>query len=150
STPPSPLTNRPGMTPQRAIVLYDLTGSGAPATASGDDVVTGDDGVDVILGQDGNDRLKGNAGDDYVEGAQGSDWVEGNTGNDDLVGGSSTVQSGTGLATVGQTDTADAVYGGPGDDVVTGDNALVLRTGARTSTTDRLGTSAAATRMSAR
>ena len=149
-TPPSPLTSRPGMNPQRAIVLYDLTGSGSPATAAGADLVTGDDGVDVILGQGGNDRLKGNAGDDYVEGNQGSDAIEGNIGNDDLVGGSSTVQSGAGAATVGQADTSDAVWGGPGDDVITGDNALVVRIGPRTSTTDRLGTDAAGTRMTAR
>jgi Ca2+-binding RTX toxin-like protein len=149
-TPPSPLTNRPGMTPQRAIVLYDLTGSGAPAAAAGDDFVNGNDGVDVILGQGGNDRLLGNAGDDYVEGDQGSDAIEGDTGDDDLVGGSSTVQSGSGAATVGEADTSDAVWGGPGDDVVTGDNALVLRTGPRTSTTDRLGTVAPGTRMTAR
>ena len=149
-TPPSPLTNRPGMTPQRAIVLYDLNGSGATSSAFGDDLVNGDNGVDVILGQSGTDRLKGNAGDDYVEGDQGSDAIEGNTGNDDLVGGSSTVQSGSGTATVGQPDTADAVWGGPGDDVITGDNALVLRTGPRTSTTDRLGTDTPGTRMTSR
>ena len=149
-TPASPLTNRPGMTPQRAIVLYDLTGSGATAAAAGNDVVNGDDGVDVILGQGGDDRLKGNAGDDYVEGDQGSDFVEGDSGGDDLVGGSSTVQSGVAAAVVGQTDTADAIYGGPGDDVITGDNALVLRNNGRSSTTDRLGTAAAGTRLAAR
>ncbi len=147
---PSPLTNRPGMTPQRAIVLYDLTGSGAPATAAGNDYVTGDNGVDVILGQGGDDQLLGNAGDDYVEGDQGSDLIEGDTGNDDLVGGSSTVQSGSGNATVGQADTADEIFGGPGDDVITGDNASVLRNAGRTSTTDRLGTTAAGTRLDAR
>ncbi len=149
-TPPSPLTDRAGMTPKRAIVLYDLTGSGATTSAAGADVVNGDDGVDVILGQGGNDRLKGNAGDDYVEGDHGSDAIEGDTGNDDLVGGSSTIQSGAAAATIGQSDSSDAVWGGPGDDVITGDNALVLRVGARTSTTDRLGTAVAGTRMTSR
>jgi Ca2+-binding RTX toxin-like protein len=149
-TPPSPLTNRPGMTPQRAIVLYDLTGTTAPGQAYGNDFVTGDDGVDVILGQNGDDQLQGNAGDDYIEGDQGSDLIEGDTGNDDLVGGSSTAQSGSGNATVGEADTADAVFGGPGDDVITGDNASVLRNAGRTNTTDRLGTSVPGTRMDAR
>jgi Ca2+-binding RTX toxin-like protein len=145
---PSPLTNRPGMATQRAIVLYDLQDS-PHANSSGDDIVTGDSGVDVILGQDGNDRLKGNAGDDYIEGDQGSDWAEGNAGEDDLVGGSSTAFGGSGLTTTGQLDGADALYGGANDDVITGDNALVLRTGARTSTTDRLG-SIANTRLTSR
>jgi Ca2+-binding RTX toxin-like protein len=145
---PSPLTIRTGMDP-RAIVLYDLTGSGATPAASGNDLVTGNDGVDVILGQDGNDRLQGNAGDDYVEGGQASDWIEGDAGDDDLVGGSSTKQSGSGDATVGQLDSNDAAYGGPGDDVITGDNALVLRTGSRAHTTDRIG-SVANTRMTKR
>ena len=129
-------------------MLYDL--QDAPhANSSGDDIVTGDNGVDVILGQDGNDRLKGNAGDDYIEGDQGSDWAEGNAGEDDLVGGSSTAFGGSGLTTTGQLDGADALYGGANDDVITGDNALVLRTGARTSTTDRLG-SIANTRLTSR
>jgi Ca2+-binding RTX toxin-like protein len=135
---PNPLTNRTGMTSQRAIVLYDL-GTSPHAASSGDDLVTGDDGTDVVLGQDGNDRLKGNAQDDYVEGDQGSDWVEGDTGDDDLVGGSSTVRSGDGNTAVGQLDTADAVWGGPGDDAVIGDNALLLRTGPRTRTFNRVG-----------
>jgi len=151
-TPVSPLTVRPGMTPARAIVLYDLTGSGAPPASSGNDYVTGDAGNDVVLGQGGDDQLLGNAGDDYVEGDQGSDLIEGDTGNDDLVGGSSTVQSSSGLGTVGQADASDQLFGGPGDDVITGDNALVLRDPSlpRTSTTDRLGTSTPNARMDSR
>ena len=136
--PLSPITDRTGMTNKRTVVLYDLS----PATDSaafGDDQVTGDDGVDVILGQAGNDRLKGNADDDYVEGDQGSDFVEGDAGDDDLIGGSSTVRSGTDPAIVGQADTADAVYGGPGDDAVIGDNGSLLRVGARTATFNRIG-----------
>ncbi len=147
--PLSPITDRAGMTNKRTIVLYDLS----PATDSaafGDDQVTGDDGVDVILGQAGNDRLKGNANDDYVEGDQGSDFVEGDTGDDDLVGGSSTVRSGTDPAIVGQADTADAVYGGPGDDAVIGDNGSLLRVGTRTATFNRIGSTVAGTLIASR
>jgi RTX calcium-binding nonapeptide repeat (4 copies) len=135
------------MSPQRSITLFDKTGSVLQGTHFGNDEVTGDAGVDVILGQSGADRLKGNEGDDYVEGAQGSDWVEGNDGDDDLVGGGLTT---LGASAIGQDDVADSVHGGPGDDVITGDNAVILRAGSRTSTTDRLGTSAAATRMDLR
>jgi Ca2+-binding RTX toxin-like protein len=135
--PLSPITDRAGMTNQRSIVLYDLSPAAASA-AFGDDLVTGDAGVDVILGQAGNDRLKGNADGDYVEGDQGSDFVEGDTGDDDLVGGSSTVRSGTNPAIVGQADTDDAVYGGPGDDAVIGDNGSLLRVGDRTATFNRI------------
>jgi Ca2+-binding RTX toxin-like protein len=145
---PNPVTDRTGMASQRAIVLDDL-GAGPHVNSSGDDVVSGDDGVDVILGQGGNDRLKGNADADYLEGDQGSDWIEGDTGDDDLVGGSSTARSGTATSTLGQLDGADALYGGPGDDAVVGDNARLLRTGNRTKTFDRLG-SAVGTRISSR
>jgi Ca2+-binding RTX toxin-like protein len=143
-TPYSPLTQRDGSTmAPRGIVLYDL-GDTPHANSSGGDDVTGDDSVDVILGQGGNDRLKGNAGDDYIEGDSDSDWIEGNAGNDDLVGGSSHVFSGSGTSTAGELDTTDAIWGGAGDDVILGDNGLVLRNGEanRTSTTDRVGSTA--------
>ena len=75
--------------------------------------------------------------------APGVDWVEGDLGDDDLVGGSSTpCRVGSGDTTSGQPDTDDAVFGGPGDDVVLGDNGLVLRPvagQAPTSVTVRLG-----------
>jgi Ca2+-binding RTX toxin-like protein len=148
-TTPSPLTQGRNPMSPREIDLYDLAGSGATAAASGNDLVTGDAGVDVILGQGGNDRLKGNDADDYVEGDQGSDWLEGDFGDDDLVGGSSTAASGAGTATVGQADMSDALNGGPGDDVAAGDNALVLRIGARSNATDRIG-SVPGTRMALR
>jgi Ca2+-binding RTX toxin-like protein len=147
--PINPITSRAGMTDERAIVLYDLSPANDTA-AFGDDVITGDDGVDVVIGQAGRDRLKGNAGDDYVEGDQGSDWIEGDTGDDDLVGGSSWVRSGTDPAIVGQADTADEVYGGPGDDGIIGDNGSLLRVGSRTPTFDRIGSSVPGTRVVSR
>jgi Ca2+-binding RTX toxin-like protein len=121
----SRVTQERGMT-GRAIFLYDL-GLTPHADSSGGDEVDGDDANDVIIGQAGPDRLKGNGSDDYVEGSQGIDWIEGNDGDDDLVGGSSTSLSGAGDTTVGQLDSADAVFGGPGNDVAIGDNGVVLR-----------------------
>ncbi|SDJ14585.1 Ca2+-binding protein, RTX toxin-related [Actinokineospora alba] len=139
--PPSRLTQERGMT-GRAIVLLDL-GLTPHADSSGGDEVFGDDGTDVLLGQGGPDRLQGNAHDDYVEGNQGVDWIEGDSGNDDLVGGSSTPLSGSGATTSGQQDAADALYGGPGDDIGIGDNGVVLRPAAGevpTRATQRLAT----------
>ncbi|HVK20939.1 MAG TPA: calcium-binding protein [Actinokineospora sp.] len=140
--PPSRLTLERGMT-GRAIVLLDL-GLTPHADSSGGDEVFGDDAADVLLGQGGPDRLQGNAHDDYVEGNQDVDWIEGDSGNDDLVGGSSTPLSGSGAQTSGQPDAADAMFGGPGDDIGVGDNGVVLRPGAGetpTRATQRLATS---------
>jgi Ca2+-binding RTX toxin-like protein len=109
-----------------AYTLLDL-GLTPAAGTSGNDQMSGGGGNDVLFGQGGPDRIKGDGNDDYAEGGQGVDWVEGNLGDDDLVGGSSTVLSGTGETAAGQPDGADALFGGPGDDVAVGDNALVLR-----------------------
>ncbi|WP_206794239.1 calcium-binding protein [Amycolatopsis sp. MtRt-6] len=112
---------------QRSIQLYDLGDGPVPNTSGGDDI-TGDNGCDAILGQSGNDRLKGNADGDYAEGGPGRDWIEGNGGDDDLVGGSSVIfGTDTALTTQGQPDIGDVVFGGTGDDVVLGDNAITDR-----------------------
>ena len=135
----SPLTTNRGI-PGRVIVLYDLGDTPPHTGTAGDDDVVGSSGVDVILGQAGNDRLKGNAADDYVEGGPGRDWVEGNDGDDDLVGGSSTIQGpDTGDTAAGQPDVGDAVWGGGGDDVITGDNAIVTRNTPYDELTNRIG-----------
>ncbi|MFE9201453.1 hypothetical protein [Micromonospora sp. NPDC007230] len=112
--------------PARKVTLLDLGFSPAAGT-SGGDLISGGDADDVIFGQGGPDRVHADAGNDYAEGGPGSDWVEGNAGDDDLVGGSSTAYDGSGAATTGQPDTADAVFGGPGSDAVIGDNGAVLR-----------------------
>ncbi|MEV4317067.1 calcium-binding protein [Actinocrispum sp. NPDC049592] len=127
----------------RQIVLEDL-GLTPHADSSGADEIDGDEANDVILGQGGPDRLKGDAADDYVEGGQGVDWIEGDSGDDDLVGGNSTPLSGQGETTAGQPDAADAMFGGPGNDVGLGDNGVVLRPAAGetpTRATQRLATS---------
>jgi Ca2+-binding RTX toxin-like protein len=136
--PTSVLTQQRGIV-ERSITPYDL----APVTAAsthGADLVTGDAGNDVILGQAGTDRLKGNADGDYVEGGADADWVEGNAGDDELVGGSSTVDgTDTGATAKGQPDTGDVVYGGSGDDLIVGDNAVTTRVGPADPRTFRVG-----------
>ncbi|MDX6242267.1 MAG: hypothetical protein QOG10_7224, partial [Kribbellaceae bacterium] len=117
----APVTRQRGFALGHAVTLLDL-GLTPAANTSGNDQMSGGDGQDVLYGQGGEDRAKGDGDDDYVEGGQASDWVEGDLGDDDLVGGSSTPLAGTGDSTSGQPDTADAIFGGPGDDVVTGDN----------------------------
>ncbi|MFI6174886.1 hypothetical protein ACIA8R_05045 [Nonomuraea sp. NPDC051191] len=101
----------------------------------GPDVADGGAGNDAIFGQGGPDRLRGQEGDDYAEGGAGVDWVEGDQGNDDLVGGTHTTADTT------ADDVADALYGGPGDDVIAGDNAVVTLTGTPAAATVRLGSS---------
>jgi Ca2+-binding RTX toxin-like protein len=120
------LVQQRGFQRGHAYTLLDL-GLTPTAGTSGDDQMSGGAGADVLLGQGGKDRIKGDANDDYAEGGQDSDWVEGDGGDDDLVGGSSTVLSGSGETAAGQPDGADALFGGPDDDVAVGDNAVVLR-----------------------
>ncbi|NRQ36564.1 calcium-binding protein, partial [Nonomuraea sp. NN258] len=83
---------------------------------AGADRADGEAGHDRLFGQAGHDRLRGQDGDDQAHGGPGVDWVEGGQGHDDLAGGS---------ATAGADDEADVLFGGPGDDVVTGDNAEI-------------------------
>ncbi|MFB6720098.1 calcium-binding protein [Kribbella sp. NPDC056345] len=118
----TPVTRQRGFALGHVVTLLDL-GLTPAANTSGNDQMSGGGGQDVLYGQGGSDRAKGDGEDDYVEGGQASDWIEGDLADDDLVGGSSTPLAGV----TGQQDTADAIFGGPGDDVVTGDNAAVLR-----------------------
>ncbi|MHA3837473.1 calcium-binding protein [Terrabacter sp. AAH1] len=150
----TPVTRMRGFSRTHRVTLLDL-GTSPVLANSGADQVFGGDGQDVILGQSGTDRLKGESDGDYVEGGPDVDWVEGGLGDDDLVGGSSTPSAGgasSGATSGGQPDTDDAVFGGPGDDVVLGDNGQVLRPAAGqapSSVTVRLG-SAAGTAMTPR
>jgi Ca2+-binding RTX toxin-like protein len=124
------------------VQLLDL-GENPNVNNSGNDYVDGGSSADVVFGQGAHDRLKGGADDDYVEGGPGIDWIEGDQGNDDLVGGSSTPFSGSGEDTRGQPDTDDGIFGGQGDDVILGDNGVILRPGpgeASTRSTVRMST----------
>lgn len=128
-TPDDAVKGHGGVTARR-IRLYDVQDT-APAANSGPDDISGQGGDDALFGQGGTDRIKGGNLDDHIEGGQGADFIEGDAGDDDIVGGSAIV-----LATPGGPDTAqgvldagDVMYGGEGNDVITGDNAEVVRVG---------------------
>ena len=72
----------------------------------------------------------GGNGDDYAEGNPGTDHVSGEAGDDDLIGGSSELATGAFSGSEpGRPDAKDYLYGGAGQDVITGDNAAVTRGG---------------------
>ncbi|AXG12708.1 calcium-binding protein [Intrasporangium calvum] len=140
------VTRMRGFAANHGVQLLDLDPTDTAGNWGADEIYGGD-GEDVIFGQRGDDRIKGNAEDDYAEGGPGIDWVEGNAGDDDLVGGSSDPSGGADETTAGQGDVADALFGGPGDDVALGDNGQVLRPGAGqtpSSVTVRLGSTSGA------
>jgi Ca2+-binding RTX toxin-like protein len=121
----------------RSVSLHDVEVIGSttpPVGTRGDDALTGDGDADQLLGQGGDDVLSGDGDDDYAEGGPGADRLFGADGHDDLVGGSSTTADGvvrrTGtparLATR-LADGADVLDGGAGEDVLSGDNATVVR-----------------------
>lgn len=124
----TPVTRERGFALNHSVLLLDL-GLSPAAGVSGSDLMSGGTGQDVLYAQAGTDRARGDGDDDYVEGGQGVDWVEGDAGSDDLVGGSSTVLAGDSgqSGEPGQLDGPDALFGGPGDDVVLGDNGVLLR-----------------------
>lgn len=113
---------------KRTVLLADREKTGAAlALVSGGDVVHGDNGNDRMFGQGGADMLYGGDQDDQVQGNQDGDLVEGNAHEDDLIGGSDLISTPTSAGGAGDPDAADFVYGGPGADVLTGDNAIVTR-----------------------
>jgi len=100
-------------------------------TWGGDDVVNGyggDDriyagaGDDYVNGEDGNDRLYGEAGNDTLEGWTGADYLDGSVGDDEVYAAISCEISGNSYGTGGTMDEEpNEVFGGPGNDYVTGD-----------------------------
>ena len=96
------------------------------ATLGGNDQLGGGNDADRTYGGLGDDATYGGLGDDYAEGNPGTDRTWGEDGDDDIVGGSSQLASGT---EAGRPDTNDYLYGGSGQDVIAGDNALVTRGG---------------------
>jgi Ca2+-binding RTX toxin-like protein len=126
----------PDGTVKRAVTLNDPSGS--TAANSGPDWIQGNLGNDDVYGGGDGDLVHGDEGDDYVEGNGGSDGagslggspvagigLYGDVGQDDLIGGTS---QGSG----GAADGGDDVWGGQGEDVITGDNATITRTGGGT------------------
>ena len=95
-------------------------------TIGGIDRILGGDGEDTLYGGLADDLIWGGADDDLAEGNPGSDTVRGEDGDDDIVGGSSQLR-GPGSET-GFPDVDDDLLGGPGQDVIAGDNATISRT----------------------
>jgi Ca2+-binding RTX toxin-like protein len=114
--------------PARTIFLDDTSRTLAELPqVSGGDVIEGNAGNDKAFGEGGNDTIRGNDGNDVLVGNQDSDVINGNDGEDDVIGGSLGSATGPGLVGKGQLDAGDRLYGDAQQDVITGDNAQVLR-----------------------
>ena len=87
-----------------------------PAGAAVDEMYGGP-GMDHMEGDGAGDRMFGGAHDDHMEGNDGDDEMRGETGDDDMIGGSDLA----GEPDIGET----FMSGGPGSDVMTGDNAII-------------------------
>ena len=81
--------------------------------------------VDTSNAYGGNDRLFGEDGEDIIIGGQKQDLIYGGNDDDDLIGGNNVGQGGSEPANDGD----DRIDGGPGGDVIAGDNARVERRG---------------------
>lgn len=135
----------------RRVWLYDLAVVGSPAppvSASGGDLIRGNDDRDLVYGQGGADQIDGDAGDDWLEGntnpagSAAPDVIRGGAGDDDVLGGSSN-DVGTLLLVTGKVGEAgkgafpttpnkvldgdDRLWGDAGNDAVLGDNGRVDR-----------------------
>ncbi len=121
------------------VVIGDNAQSDVPTSAPYPTDLTSTDpamgGTDRIVGGDGADALYGGLEDDFVWGGSGDDRAEGNPGHDtmwgesdddDVVGGSSQLRGAD--PETGFPDVDDVLSGGPGQDVIAGDNAAISRT----------------------
>lgn len=108
---------------------------------SGNDTIHGDAGANHLLGQGGNDRLYGNAGNDRLGGAAGNDFLYGGLGADHMDGGAGTDYAryddadygdlvinltspgaNTGAAAGDSYISIEGIYGGSGNDTITGNS----------------------------
>jgi Ca2+-binding RTX toxin-like protein len=140
----------------RVIEIYNVETVSEPVAGYlyGDDDMWGQAGPDTMYGQGGEDEMWGGAGDDDMEGNEGSDYMEGNEGQDDMLGGTGpSISNDPGTALPGRVDEShftrevpygiqepvekpyqtevvplgDEMYGGPGADVMLGDNGIIVR-----------------------
>jgi len=98
----------------------------------GNDLLYGGSGNDYLEGGDGNDQLLGEAGYDYLYGDEGDDYIDGGAGWDQVyylyspVGVVVNLNGIAGTGGHGQGDTifnAEAIYGSPYNDILTGSNS---------------------------
>ncbi|MDP3713403.1 MAG: calcium-binding protein [Mycobacteriales bacterium] len=122
----------------------DLETADGLVAFAGTDYVYGGNGNDLAYGGLEGDFVYGGNGDDDLEGNGGSDDVFGELGADNIIGGSSQIPLDVGQNSIGQPDVGDDLFGGTSEDVIAGDNAVLLRTGTFTDIT--LGRPAAAAR----
>jgi Ca2+-binding RTX toxin-like protein len=120
-----------------SVQVFDVNDT-TPSTHGGDDTINGGGDADLAFGGIVGDHIHGDDGEDHLEGNGGDDSVFGDNGSDDVIGGSSPLANGA-LATapcpvngtLGTPDVGETLLsGGDGNDVMFGDNACVLRTGA--------------------
>lgn len=108
---------------------------GANASYGGADTIYGGSADDVGYGGLADDTMSGGTGDDHLEGNNGADTIGGDGGEDELIGGGHFEAS----PDVGFPDGVDAIHGGTGADVITGDNAIVSTVAVGTGTETTLG-----------
>jgi Ca2+-binding RTX toxin-like protein len=103
---------------------YPVDLDGSSPSAGDADFLSGGVADDRAYGGLGGDEVNGDAGNDDLEGNLGRDTVRGGLGHDQVIGGSSEAATpGTGYG-----DVDDDLFGDAGNDVLTGDNAVVTRT----------------------
>jgi Ca2+-binding RTX toxin-like protein len=103
--------------------LTGTAGADVIVGLGGDDVVASGDGDDLICSGAGNDRIDGGPGADRFFTGSGHNTIRGGTGNDRMCAcgaGHNVVHAGAGDDVVGYFSDNDDVYGGPGDDFLTG------------------------------
>lgn len=107
--------------------IYGWAYGGNASSASGNDLLYGNDGDDVLWGGTGDDRLDGDAGKDALCGGQDNDILDGGLGDDKLYGefgndtlmgkeGNDTLDGGAGNDTLDGGLGNDNMSGGTGDD----------------------------------
>jgi len=117
-------------------LVYGDAGDDQVSGGAGDDTVSGGDGNDRIQGDNGNDWLYGGNGDDLIMEVEGhhatgpnNDWLWGDAGNDTLQAGAGNdyldggqgddvLRGGTGDDRFSDTDGANLIDGGAGNDLV--------------------------------
>lgn len=116
--------------------IYGLGGADRLHGGGGDDEIYGNSAADQIWGEDGQDKIYGGPGNDMLDGGQGNDEILGNAGADTIHGGDGDDRISTqgymqGYEEPGDTaDTINVVYGGAGDDAISGSQSGYAGSGA--------------------